>query len=112
MSAPALRLPRYPNVKECSWTQPGKCRVIGCRYSVVAERPRIEDWEPEDIEELIEALPSTCAITLAATLGPMLIEEIVTCLGVPRPQVEQIEQQGARKLARLRELRRAHWDNY
>jgi hypothetical protein len=111
MSSPAPRLPRYPEVQACTWTEAGKCRHDNCRYSLLADRPRIKDWEPEDLGELIAALPSTCTLDMAS-LGPMLLDEIATFMGLPRPQVEQLELSATRKLARLRELRRAHWDGH
>ena len=100
---------RYPEVQECSWTGSDKCRCHSCRYSLIAERPRINDWCQEDVEELANALPSTCALDMAA-LGPLLLEEISAYLGLTRPQVEQLEVSGTRKLARMRELRKANWD--
>lgn len=102
---------RYPNVEECTWAASGKCRNLTCRYSLLAERPKITLWDAEDLAELITALPSTCALDLAG-LGPLLLEEIVAFTGLPRPQIEQIEISATRKLARLRELRRAHWDGH
>lgn len=102
---------RYPQVEECNWAAPGKCQNTTCRYSVLAERPRITQWDAEDVAELVSALPSTCALDLAR-LGPMLLDEIVAFLGLPRPQIEQIELSATRKLGRLRELRRAHWDGH
>ena len=111
MSNPGQRLPRFSQVGDCTWSDPGKCRSSGCRFSLLDDRPRIQDWAPEDLDELCCALPSTCALELAS-LGPMLLDEIATFLGLGRPQVEQIELQATRKLARLRELRRAHWDGH
>jgi hypothetical protein len=111
MSMPAVHvhLPRYPNAPACSWSDGGKCRNCDCRYSLLAERPRIREWAREDLEELIDAMPATCALDLASQ-GPMLLDEIATLLGIPRSFVEQFEAQGLRKLARDRDVRRAHWD--
>jgi hypothetical protein len=112
MSNPAVRvhLPRYPDVPECSWGEPGKCQNCSCRYSLLAERPRIHEWSREDVLELIEAMPSTCVLDLA-NQGPMLLDEVATYLGIPRGFVEQFETLGLRKLARVRDLRKAHWDD-
>lgn len=111
MTVPSPRPKRYPTVEDCTWCGGGKCRNLVCRYSLLAERPRIAEWAPEDLEELVAALPSTCCLDLAA-LGPMLLDEVVAFLGLARPQVEQLELAATRKLARLRELRRAHWDGH
>jgi hypothetical protein len=111
MTSPATRLPRYPAIEECTWIASGKCRHAECRFSLLSDRPRIRDWDSEDFDELIEAMPSTCAISMAST-GSMLLDEIATFIGLPRPQVEQIEAAATRKLARMRELRRVHWDSY
>lgn len=112
MSMPAVRvyLPRYPDIPDCSWNEQGKCRECGCRYSLLADRPRIDEWSTEDVLELIDAMPATCVLDLAAQ-GPMTLNEIATYLGMPRMFVEQVEEQARRKLARIRDLRRAHWDD-
>lgn len=102
---------RYPEVEDCTWSTPGKCRCVDCRYNLLADRPRIRDWAPEDVDELVATLPSTCSLDLAS-LGPLLFDEIVAYMGLPRPQVEQLELSAARKLGRMRELRRAHWDGH
>jgi hypothetical protein len=111
MSTPAPQLPRYPEVQDCSWTAAGKCRARECRFSLLADRPRLTEWDPEDLDALILAMPSTCALDFASS-GPMLLDEIATFMGLPRPQIEQLELSSTRKLARLRELRRAHWDGH
>lgn len=113
MSMPVLRqlLPRYPEVQDCSWTRSGKCEDCECRYSILGERPRIRDWEREDFLELVDALPSTCALDLAGQ-GPMLLDEIATFLGLPRALVEQLETLGERKLAKSRDMRKTYWDGY
>jgi len=98
-------------MEDCTWSGPGKCRFPQCRYSLLAERPRVENWDANDVQELIAAMPSTCALEVAS-LGPMLLDEIVMYLGMPRYQVEQLELRATRKLSQLRELRRAHWDGY
>jgi hypothetical protein len=111
MSMPAIRhfLPRYPDVLECSWTDGGKCQHCDCRFSLLSDRPRIREWAKEDVRELAEAMPSTCALDLARQ-GPMLLDEIAVFLGIPRTIVEHIEQQGLRKLTRSRDMRKTHWD--
>lgn len=96
---------------DCAWSDPGKCRLGNCRYSLLNDRPHLADWDPPDVEELIAVLPSTCALDLAS-LGPMLLDEIATVLGLPRPLVETIELQATRKLGRIKDLRRAHWDGH
>jgi hypothetical protein len=111
MSSPAPRLPRYPDLQDCTFADLGKCRVQTCRFSLLADRPRIKDWDPEDLEDLTQALPSTCSIEMAS-LGPMLLDEIATLMGLPRPVIEQLETSAARKLRRMRDLRRAHWDGH
>ena len=113
MSMPALRtyLPRFPNVPECTWEDTGKCQDCACRYSLLADRPRIREWAMEDFLELVEAMPSTCALDLASQ-GPMLLDEVATFLGMPRNLVEQIEVLSLRKLAKIRNLRKSHWDGH
>ncbi|MGC4063605.1 MAG: hypothetical protein QM784_02950 [Polyangiaceae bacterium] len=113
MSMPAVRvyLPRFPDVQECSWVDTGKCQDCTCRYSLLAERPRITEWASEDVAELVDALPSTCALDLAAQ-GPMLLEEISAYLGLPRTLVEQTETLGLRRLSKQRDMRKSHWDGY
>lgn len=98
-------------MEDCAWSDPGKCRLRTCRYSLLSDRPRIEHWDPQDVEELIGVLPSTCALDLAS-LGPMLLDEISTLLGLPRSQVELLELQATRKLGRIKDLRRTHWDGH
>lgn len=112
MTNPAKRvhLPRYPEVTECSWGGQGKCEDCGCRYSMLAERPRIREWSREDFLELVDAMPATCVLDLASQ-GPMLLDEISTYLGMPKAFVEQFETLGLKKLARVRDMRRAHWDD-
>jgi hypothetical protein len=112
MSNPAVRyhLPRYPDEPACSWEEPGKCQDSRCRFSLLADRPRIHEWSKEDVLELIDAMPSTCALDLA-NQGPLLLDEIATFLGIPRAFVEQFEKLGLKKLSRVRDLRKAHWDD-
>ncbi len=112
MSKPAVRfhLTRYPDEPECSWGEPDKCQDIHCRYSLLAERPRIHEWSREDVLELIDAMPATCVLDLA-NQGPLLLDEVATFLGMPRAFVEQFEKLALRKLARVRDLRKAHWDD-
>lgn len=111
MSMPAIRhfLPRYPEVPECSWTDGGKCQDCTCRFSLLADRPRIREWAREDVRELAEALPSTCSLDLARQ-GPMLLDEIAVYLGIPRAIVEHVEQQGLRRLTQNRDIRKTRWD--
>lgn len=111
MSLPALRLvlPRYPHESECDWSEAGKCQNCTCRYSLLSDRPRISEWAKEDIEELVEAMPTTCALEAAAQ-GPHRLEEVAAYLGIPRSLVEQFESLGLKKLTRSRDLRRSHWD--
>lgn len=103
------RTPRYGEVSECTWQGAGKCLHLHCRYSLLQERPHIEDWNPEDFDELVDALPSTCALDLA-DLGGMRLEEVAMVMGLPRPRVEQMEIAALRKLAKSREIRKARWD--
>jgi hypothetical protein len=112
MSMPAVRveLPRYPDEPECCWGGQGKCEHCDCRYSLLADRPRIREWSREDLLLLVDAMPSTCALELAGQ-GPLLLDEIATYLGIPRAMVEQFETLGLRKLSRERGMRRAHWDD-
>jgi DNA-directed RNA polymerase specialized sigma24 family protein len=67
------------------------------------------DWDAEDFDELVDALPSTCALDLA-DLGGMRLEEVAMVMGTPRPRVEQMEISALRKLAKSREIRKARWD--
>jgi hypothetical protein len=112
MSLPAVRfhLHRYPDEPECSWSEPSKCQNCECRYSLLADRPRIREWAREDVLELIDAMPSTCALELG-NQGPHLLDETAAYLGIPRALVEQFETLALRKLSRLRELRKANWDS-
>jgi hypothetical protein len=112
MSLPAIcvHLPRYPDEPECSWSEQGKCQDCKCRYSLLADRPRIREWSREEFLELIDAMPSTCALELASQ-GALRLEEIAAYLGIPRTLVEQFEALALKKLARSRDMRRAHWDD-
>lgn len=112
MSLPALRVlaTRYPDEPECNWSEPGKCQNCSCRHSLLADRPRIREWAAEDVQELVEAMPSTCSLELAAQ-GPHRLDEVAAYLGIPRSMVEQFEALGLRKLSRSRELRKVHWDD-
>jgi hypothetical protein len=69
----------------------------------------VADWDPEDFAELVDALPSTCALDMS-DLGGMRLEEVAMLMGLPRPRVEQMEIAALRVLARSRELRKARWD--
>ena len=113
MSLPAVRvyLPRYPDETACTWSESGKCQDCSCRHSLLADRPRIHEWSREDFLELVEAMPSTCALELASQ-GPHLLDEVATYLGIPKTLVEHFETLAFKKLARSRDLRRAHWDNH
>ena len=112
MSLPALRVvpARYPNEPECDWGEGGKCQNRVCRYSLLADRPRIREWADEDVQELIDALPATCALELAAQ-GPHRLDEVAAYLGIPRALIEQFEVLGLKKLSRHRELREARWND-
>lgn len=112
MSLPAVRisLTRYPDEPECSWSGSGKCQECSCRYSLLADRPRIHEWSQEDLLELVDALPSTCALELASH-GPFRLEELTAYLGIPRSLLEQFEILALKKLARSREMRKARWDD-
>jgi len=100
---------RYGEMSECTWRGAGKCLHVNCRYSLLQDRPHINDWDAEDFDELVEALPSTCALDLA-DLGGMRLEEVAMVMGMPRPRIEQIEIAALRKLAKSREIRKARWD--
>jgi len=103
------RLPRYPEVEECTFVDVGKCDCPNCRYSLLSERSQFQLWMLEDRLALIELLPSTCALDYAG-YGGMLLEEVSAYLGLTRARVEQIEISALRKLARTKEIRRARWD--
>lgn len=103
------RVSRYSEVEECTWHGAGKCLHAQCRYSLLQDRPHIAEWDAEDFAELVEALPSTCALDLA-DLGGMRLEEVAMVMGLPRPRVEQMEIAALRKLAKSREIRKARWD--
>lgn len=100
---------RYPAVSDCTWHGRGKCVNFACRYSLLQERPHVGSWEPEDFDELVDALPSTCALDMA-DLGGMRLDEVATLMGLPRPRVEQCEISALRTLAKSRELRKVRWD--
>jgi len=100
---------RYSEVEECTWRGAGKCVHVQCRYSLLQERPQVTEWDPDDFDELVEALPSTCALDLA-DLGGMRLEEVATVMGMARPRIEQLEILALRKLAKSREIRKARWD--
>src|SRR3990172_9184186 len=95
---------RYSDVRECTWHGVGKCLHVQCRYSLLQERPHIAEWSKDDFCELVDALPSTCALDLAG-LGGMRLEEVAMVMGLPRPRVEQMEIVALRKLAKSREIR-------
>ena len=103
------RSTRYGEVPECTWRGAGKCLHVHCRYSLLQDRPHINDWDGEDFDELVEVLPSTCALDLA-DLGGMRLEEVAMVMGMPRPRIEQMEIAALRKLAKSREIRKARWD--
>ncbi len=112
-----MRLPvyptprRFPGVHDCTWAgDHGKCRSLECRHSLLTERPRIHDWDPEDFDELVAAMPSTCSLDLA-NLGGLLLDEVAFLVGLPRARVEQLLEFALRRLARDRDVRRAHWDS-
>ena len=100
---------RYSEVEDCTWKGAGKCRHTRCRYSLLQERPHIDQWEEEDLNELVEAMPSTCALDLA-DIGGMRLEEVAMVMGMARPRIEQLEILALRKLAKSREIRKARWD--
>jgi len=100
---------RYGEVEDCTWKGTGKCLHVQCRYSLLQERPHITNWDPDDFHDLVEALPSPCALDLA-DLGGMRLEEVATVMGMARPRVEQLEILALRKLAKSREIRKARWD--
>jgi DNA-directed RNA polymerase specialized sigma24 family protein len=100
---------RYSEVEDCTWKAQGKCRNTQCRYSLLQERQQVDAWEREDFDELVDALPSTCALDLA-DLGGMRLEEVAMVMGMARPRVEQLEILALRKLAKSREIRKARWD--
>ena len=100
---------RFSEVPECTWNGVGKCRHAQCRYSLLQDRPHMAEWSEDDFIELVDALPSTCALDLA-DLGGMRLEEVAMVMGLPRPRVEQMEIAALRKLAKSREIRKARWD--
>jgi len=108
-SSEPVNLPRYNEVEDCTWSGIGKCPNVHCRYSLLQERAHIGEWEKEDFDELVEALPSTCALDFA-DLGGMRLEEVAMVMGMARPRVEQLEILALRKLAKSREIRKARWD--
>lgn len=105
----STRTKRYSEMAECTWQGAGKCLHMHCRYSLLGDRPHIADWNEDDFNELVDALPSTCALDLAE-LGGMRLEEVAIVMGLPRPRVEQMELGALRKLAKSREIRKARWD--
>lgn len=100
---------RYSEVEDCTWKGAGKCEHLHCRYSLLQERPHIEQWDREDFDDLVAALPSTCALDLA-DLGGLRLEEVAMVMGLARPRIEQLETLALRKLAKSREIRKARWD--
>ncbi len=100
---------RYLEVVECTWESQGKCEHVHCRYSLLQERAHVTQWEASDFFDLVDALPSTCALDLA-DLGGMRLEEVALVMGMPRPKIEQIEITALRKLTKSREIRKARWD--
>lgn len=106
-----LRLKRYPEVAECTWHGRGKCVSIECRYSLLKERPHVASWDRDDFLEMVDALPSTCTLDLAAQ-GGMRLEEVAMVMGLPRPRVEQYEISALRTLAKSRDLRKIRWDGH
>ena len=105
------RQKRYPEVVECTWYGQGKCVSAECRYSLLQERPQVASWDTDDFLELVDALPSTCTLDLAAR-GGMRLEEVAMVMGLPRPRVEQYEIAALRKLAKSRDLRKIRWDGH
>lgn len=112
MNAAIKYLPvvRYPHESDCTWAGPGKCRHFACRHSVLETWAKIEQWESDDIDELIDALPESCALALA-DYGGFTIDQVAVLLGLPRDKVERTEASALRKLSRQKELRRARWDS-
>jgi hypothetical protein len=106
-----LRPKRYPEVGECTWYDQGKCVNVECRYSLLQERPQVASWDTDDFVELVDALPSTCTLDLAAR-GGMRLEEVAMVMGLPRPRVEQYEIAALRTLAKSRDLRKIRWDGH
>ncbi len=104
-----LPVVRYPQESDCTWAGPGKCRNFDCRQSVLESWSRLEQWDKEDLEELIQALPETCALALA-DFGGLTTDQVAALLGIPRDKVERTEAAALKKLTMRRELRRAHWD--
>jgi DNA-directed RNA polymerase specialized sigma24 family protein len=100
---------RYSEVEDCTWKGAGKCQNAQCRYSLLQERTQIDSWPKEEFDELVDALPSTCALDLA-DLGGMRLEEVAMVMGMARPRIEQLEILALRKLAKSREIRKARWD--
>ena len=112
MNAAVKFLPtvRYPQDSDCSWAGPGKCRQSGCRHSVLETWARLAQWESEDVDALVEALPETCALALA-DYGGLTVDQVATLLGLPRDTVERTEAAALRKLSLRRDMRRARWDS-
>lgn len=108
----AFRLPivRHPHESECTWSDSGKCLHSRCRYSLLGERRQFDSWSSEDQAELCDALPDTCALTLAES-GAQSLEEIALLLGMSREAVERTEAIALRRLSLSRDLRRARWDS-
>ena len=108
----AYRLPvvRYPGEPECTWSGEGKCSHADCRYSLLSTRRQIETWDPQDVAELANALPDTCALTLAEE-GPLTTEGVAALLGIPRHVVERTEAVALRRLAMSPTLRRLRGDS-
>jgi DNA-directed RNA polymerase specialized sigma24 family protein len=100
---------RYGEVEDCTWKGAGKCLHVQCRYSLLQERPQITEWDPDDFDDLVAALPSTCALDLADLEG-MRLEEVAMVMGMARQRIEQLEILALRKLAKSREIRKARWD--
>ena len=105
------RLKRYPEVAECTWHGQEKCVNVDCRYSLLQERPHVASWDTNDFLELVDALPSTCTLDLAAR-GGMRLEEVAMVMGLPRPRIEQYEIAALRTLAKSRDLRKIRWDGH
>ena len=105
-----LPVVRFPDETQCTWAGEGKCLNAACRYSLLGSRRRIEDWDPDDVAELAEELPDTCALSLAEE-GPLSTEKVAALLGMPRDAVERTETVALRKLAMNPALRRLRWDS-
>ncbi len=86
---------------ECGTERP--CPYVGCRYHLIWEHSGVHGNDDDQLIELLEEMPETCALDVADQGGTTL-QEIGDAMGLTRERVRQMIYGGGNKYSGARAI--------